>query len=55
MKKKKLVFTDIDGFEVYKNERGDLVDFEGRLLGIEEEANIRVAIGEWQRTGLVYE
>lgn len=51
---KTLVFTDIDGFKVYRDERGDLVDSKGRLLGIEEEANIRVAIGEWRCTGLEY-
>ena len=49
-----LVFTDIDGFKIYRNECGDLVDGKGRLLGLEAEANIRVAIGEWQAAGLIY-
>ena len=51
---KTLIYTDIDGFKIYRNERGDLVDSNGQLLPIEEEANIRVEIGDWQRTGLEY-
>jgi len=51
----RLVFTDLDGFKVYRDERGDLVDQSGRLLSTEAEANIRVAIGEWQCTGVIYE
>jgi hypothetical protein len=50
----KLVFTDTDGFQVYRDERGDLVDSNKRLLTLEAEANIRVEIGDWQRPGLEY-
>ena len=50
----KLVFTDIDGFKVYRNDNDDLVNKHGQLLDIETEAIVRVAIGDWKRTGLEY-
>jgi len=52
--KNKLVFTDVDGYEVFENQRGDLVDRRGQLLDLEAEANIRIEMGQWQRTGLEY-
>ena len=39
---KHLVFTDADGFKVYENERGDLVDDMGHLLPPVYEAKVRL-------------
>jgi len=39
--KLKLIFTDIDGTKYYLDERGDIVNQNGKLVTLTEEYNIR--------------